>query len=112
MSGKIKGLIVHPGMAPKMITIDNTLKAMQHEVGGYLEPIPCISTNIQALCDSDGRYKRLEPNFMIADVPIVGTVLFVGLDDTRENFGDLPERYVGPIVDLVNKGREALKWAE
>ena len=112
MSGKIKGLIVHPGMAPKRITIDNTLKAMQHEVGGYLEPIPCISTNIQALCDSDGRYKRLEPNFMIADVPIVGTVLFVGLNELGDNFGDLPERYVGPIVDLVNKGREALKWAE
>lgn len=109
MSNQIKGLIVHPSMAPKRITIENTLKAMQHEVGGYLEPIPCISTNIQALCDSDGKYKRLEPNFMIADVPVVGTVLFVGLNELGDDFGDLPERYVIPIVDMVRKGREALK---
>lgn len=112
MSGKIKGLIVYPGGAPKKITIDNTLRALQYEVGGYLEPIPCISTNIQVFCDGDGKYKGLDPNFMIADVPIVGTVLFVGLNARGDDFGDLPARYATPIVDLVNKGREALKWAE
>ena len=112
MSGKIKGMIVYPGKAPKWITLDNTLEALQYEVGGYLEPIPCISTNIKALCDGDGKYKKLDPNFMIADVPIVGTVLFLGLNALGDDFGDLPARYATPIVDLVNKVREALKWAE
>lgn len=113
MSGKIKGLIVYPGGAPRRITLDNTLRSLQEAVGGFIEPVPCvISNNIQLLCDEEGKLKGLLPNFAVNGDLIVGPALFVGLNELGDDFGDLPERYVGPITDLICKGREALKWAE
>ena len=109
MSGKIKGMIVYPGKAPKWITLDNTLRALQEVIGGFIEPVPCvISNNIQLLCDEEGKLKGLLPNFSVNGELIVGPALFVGLNELGDDFGDLPERYVGPIADLICKGRRLM----
>ncbi|MBQ8962929.1 MAG: DUF3846 domain-containing protein [Clostridia bacterium] len=40
MSGQIRALVVEPGMEPTEMQIENTLKALQTLVGGYIE---CVS---------------------------------------------------------------------
>lgn len=75
------------GCAPELVEVDNTLKALQTEVGGYIETVSIADVVI--ICNEEGRLCGLPYNCRFVGVDFVGTILVVGRD--RDEFCDVPE---------------------
>ncbi|MBT1167256.1 DUF3846 domain-containing protein [Bifidobacterium simiarum] len=107
-------LIIEPGQPPRRDGIPNTLEAMQHVVGGYIEH---IGSDDHASCwvNEEGRLINLPPNRIlirpdgtIADI-LRGPILITGHDpDTGEETSlsdEQAERYArlfaGPAVTVA-----------
>lgn len=84
----MKAIRKKPGCAPELIDIDNTLKALQAEVGGYIETVT-ITSDAVIICNEEGRILGLPYNCRFVGVDFVGTILVVGRD--RDEFCDVPE---------------------
>ena len=69
------------------IDIDNTLEALQKAVGGYIECVS-LATDICLIVDEEGLLKGKEYNVTFCGMPLVGTVLLVGVDG--DDFCDVP----------------------
>lgn len=78
-----------PGKAWEAIEVENELKPLQQEVGGYLESFT-FTEDVCILCDEEGRLKGKPYNTTILGVDFVGTILMVGVDG--EEFADLTEQ--------------------
>lgn len=76
-----------PGCEPEVIDIDNTLKALQAEVGGCIETVSIADVVI--ICNEEGRILGLPDNCRVCGVDFVGTVLIVGTKG--DEFCDVPE---------------------
>ena len=83
----MKAIRKKPGCAPELIDIDNTLAALQTEVGGYIETVSIADVVI--ICNEEGRLCGLPYNCRFVGVDFVGTILVVGRD--RDEFCDVPE---------------------
>lgn len=77
-----------PGEAPEEISMENTLKALQQEVGGYIETVT-FAENATIICDDEGRLKGKPYNCDLLGKDFVGTILVVGV--RGDEFGDVPE---------------------
>jgi len=89
MSGeKIRVIRKKPGQDPEVIQIDNTLKAMQKEVHGYIESVT-IATDTVVICNEEGLLIGMPPNCQFGNHSFVGTILVIGTDG--EEFTDIPE---------------------
>ncbi|MZT26608.1 DUF3846 domain-containing protein [Butyricicoccus sp. BIOML-A1] len=49
----MKAIRKKPGCAPELIDIDNTLKALQAEVDGYIETVT-IASDAVVICNEEG----------------------------------------------------------
>ncbi|MEE0119889.1 MAG: DUF3846 domain-containing protein, partial [Agathobaculum butyriciproducens] len=49
----MKAIRKEPGCAPELIDIYNTLKALQTEVGGYIETVT-IASDAVVICNEEG----------------------------------------------------------
>ena len=54
-----------PGEYPEMIEIENTLEALQHEVGGYIETVWAQNLPGTMIVNEEGRLKKLKPNILL-----------------------------------------------
>ena len=61
---KLTVLKVEPGKAPEEVTIPNTLDAMQHVVGGYIEVVYLEDACL--VCNEEGKLIGLEGNRRVA----------------------------------------------
>lgn len=77
-----------PGEPWEAIEVENKLKPLQKEVGGYLESVT-FAEDACILCDEEGRLKGKPHNTTVCGVPFVGTILIVGT--SGEEFADLTE---------------------
>ncbi len=79
-----------PGALPEVIDIENDLKSLQAEVGGYIETVT-LAEDLVIICDEEGRLKGKEPNIALRGVGIdfCGTILIVGVNG--EEFCDVPQ---------------------
>lgn len=77
-----------PGNEPEIIEIENTLEALQKEVGGYIQAIG-IEDNCCVICDEEGRLKGYEQNCVVGGIDFVGPILIVGV--AGEDFADLED---------------------
>lgn len=84
----MKAIRKKPGCAPEIIEVENTLKALQAEVGGYIETVT-IASDAVIICNEEGRLCGLPYNCRFGGVDFVGTILVVGRD--RDEFCDVPE---------------------
>lgn len=84
----MKAIRKKPGAQPEIIEVDNTLKALQTEVGGYIETVT-IASDAVVICNEEGRILGLPDNCRVCGVDFVGTILVVGRD--RDEFCDVPE---------------------
>lgn len=82
----MKAIRKKPGCEPELIDIDNTLAALQQEVGGYIETVSIADVVI--ICNEEGRLCGLPYNGRVCGVDVVGTVLIVGTKG--EEFCDVP----------------------
>ena len=84
----MKAIRKKPGCAPYIIEVENTLKALEAEVGVYIETVT-IASNAVIICNEEGRILGLPDNCRFCGVDFVGTVLIVGTKD--DEFCDVPE---------------------
>lgn len=83
----MKAIRKKPGCAPELIEVENTLKALQDEVGGYIETVSIADVVI--ICNEEGRLCGLPHNCRFVGVDFVGTILVVGRN--KDEFCDVPE---------------------
>lgn len=67
-----------PGEAPEIVDVDNTLEALQTEVGGSIECVR-FSTDSAILVNEEGKLIPLQPNLAFCGGVLFGTVLAVGV---------------------------------
>lgn len=87
-----------PGKAARIRMIDNTLKAFQDFVGGYIEAVT-LPDGVVMICNEEGKWMGLEPNITITRDVIVGPVLFCGA--SGEEFADVPVS-IDQLVMMLN----------
>lgn len=83
----MKAIRKKPGCTPEIIEVENTLKALQQEVGGYIETVTLASDAV-VICNEEGRLCGLPYNCRFVGVDFVGTILVVGTKG--EEFCDVP----------------------
>lgn len=107
---KIKVLVLND-LELKEKEIDNSLKALQNEVGGYIE-IPSFSrklseNNIDMIINEEGKINRLQPQLAIyqdnkiVDV-ICGNIIFASANEDGKTIGLTDEQ-----IEIV---KEVLKY--
>lgn len=107
---KIKVLVLND-LELKEKEIDNSLKALQNEVGGYIE-IPSFSrklseNNIDMIINEEGKVNRLQPQLAIyqdnkiVDV-ICGNIIFASANEDGDTIGLTDEQ-----IEVV---KEVLKY--
>ena len=84
----MKAIRKKPGCAPELIDIDNTLKALQAEVDGYIETVT-IASDAVVICNEEGRLRGMSYNCLFFGMVFVGTILVVGRN--KDEFCDVPE---------------------
>ena len=74
MPDMIKAVIQRPGQISQIITIPNTLEALQQLVGGYIETLT-LPDGFVIICNEEGRYLGLQPNVNTYAGVIVGNII-------------------------------------
>lgn len=80
---EIRVVIKEVNKAPRVETIENTLKALQTVCGGYIQMVPYIG-DISIVCNEEGKIHGMPPNFMWRRDVIVGNTLFSACNDDGE----------------------------
>lgn len=84
-----------PDKFPEVINVENTLEALQEQVGGYIETVT-FATDACFICDEEGRLKDKPYNVELLGVPFFGTVLVVGVNG--EEFAELTSGQIGQLM--------------
>ena len=82
----MKAIKKEPGEQPRIVSIQNTLEALQEAVGGRIETVRLFE-DACLVCDEEWRLKG-KPYNNILGVEFGGTVLLVGV--SGEEFCDVP----------------------
>lgn len=84
----MKAIRKKPGCEPELVEVENTLKALQAEVGGYIETVT-IASDVVVICNEEGVPLGMPYNCRFVDVDFVGPILVVGRN--KDEFCDVPE---------------------
>ena len=90
----MKAIRKSPSKVPELIEIENILKALQEQVGGYIETVG-IATNAVIICNEEGLLQDLPLQKFLGHV-WAGPILVVGVDG--EEFCDVPEATIRPLL--------------
>lgn len=96
----MKAIRKKPGAQPEIIEVDNTLKALQAEVDGYIETVT-IASDAVVICNEEGVLRGMPYNCRFFGVDFVGTILVVG--HSRDEFCDMPEADF--LMDNLREGK-------
>jgi len=84
----VKAIRKKPGCTPEIIEVENTLKALQTEVGGYIETVT-IASDAVVICNEEGVPLGMPYNCRFVNVDFVDPILVVGRN--KDEFCDVPE---------------------
>ena len=104
MTKKINVLIIHPGGSLSYQTIDNTLAALQHIVGGRIEAIydpHCIAGH--AYCNDEGFFIGMERNKVAGEylgVTVRGPVVLLSHDE-KGNEASIRIEQIKGVLNVV-----------
>jgi|SRR5690554_6163357 hypothetical protein len=87
--------------------IDNSLKALQHHVGGYIQTVTIPKTKLVIVMDEEGKLKGKESNIKYGPDIIVGDILIAAHGDNG-NFRDLTFEEIEMAIDFL-KSRSCRK---
>lgn len=90
--------------------IENTLEALQQEVGGYIETLT-LTSDLVLIMDEEGRLKGSSPNIpaRIFTDGLVGTVIAAGI--SGEEFASVPEDIIRYAKDKLGRAGIEVKEA-
>ena len=94
----MKAIRKEPGCVPELIDIDNTLAALQQEVGGYIETVT-IASDAVVICNEEGVLLGMPYNCRFFGVDFVGPILVVGCN--KDEFCDAPG--IGFLMDNLRE---------
>ena len=110
---KITVIAVEPGKKPIVKEIENTLKSLQNEVGGYIQTVYPWTDLVGLVCDEEAniRGKQLnralrDDNGKIYDI-VAGTFLIVGLGD--EDFCSLTNEQIKKFSEMFKHPEEFIR---
>ena len=83
----MKAIRKKSGCAPELVEVDNTLKALQTEVGGHIETVT-IASDVVVICNEEGVPLGMPYNCRFVGVDFVGPILVVGRN--KDDFCDAP----------------------
>lgn len=84
----MKAIRFIPGKSPELIEVENTLTALQEQVGGHIEVLS-LGRKVVAILNEEGLLLGLPYNGNFGPHAIFGTILVVGVDG--EDFCDVPQ---------------------
>lgn len=91
-----------PGEAPEIVDVENTLEALQAEVGGRIESLR-FAADATILCNEEGKLMKLAPNIHFMGDILCGTILVVGV--RGEDFNSLTMRNTLILRELLENER-------
>lgn len=94
----MKAVRKKPGEAPEIVEVDNTLEALQAQVGGYIQAVP-FATDCALICNEEGKLIPLEANLAFCGDVLFGTVLVVGV--RGEEFCSLDQTVAETLVNWM-----------
>ena len=98
---KLRVVMVEPGKPAYETEIENTLKAEQEAVGGYIEVLPLDNKKL-LICNEEGKLNGMRGNRRIENDVIAGPFFIVGEDGdefrslTDEEVKESLERFAEP----------------
>lgn len=105
----MKVLLVEPMKKPKIAEIEDTLKAMQDAVDGYIQAIYPYDDEVALVCNEEGKLIGLPLNRMIEDYDIIAGTFFVcGLGE--EDFDSLSDELLVKYYRLFEKPQEFVNF--
>ena len=93
----MKVLMIEPNRAPRPCTIDDTLEAMQHIVGGPIQAVYPFEEPVALVCNEEAKLDSLPPNRALRDEDgnmydiVCGTFFLCAAPPDSENFESLTE---------------------
>ncbi|MBQ7886244.1 MAG: DUF3846 domain-containing protein [Clostridia bacterium] len=60
----MKAILINTDRSVREVELDNTLEAMQEQVGGHIEAVP-LRSGLMAICNEDGKLEELPPVALI-----------------------------------------------
>lgn len=90
-------LLIEPGKPPRPTEIPQTLSAMQHLVGGYIQVLYPFDDPVALVCNEEGKLKGLPLNRALRDEAgtiydiISGPFFLCGAPLDSEDFADLTD---------------------
>ena len=100
----MKAIRFLPGTLPEPIEIENTLEALQKQVGGHIESLT-LGPDLCAVCNEEGRLLNLPYCGEINYVPFYGPVILVGVHG--ESFCDVPVLKVDKTIYRIRSKEES-----
>lgn len=98
----MKAILKQPGQRPAVVELENTLKALQRAVGGYIETVTIVS-DACLICNEEGRLMGLEPN-PVMGISLVGPVLCVGVGVDGDEFCSLTDKDAALLLRQMGGG--------
>lgn len=81
----MKAIAIRPGEKLQVIEIENSLKALQDFVGGYIQAVPVGDQVV--ICNEEGRLQGHKVCATVDGIDFVGSILIVG--NGEEDFTDV-----------------------
>lgn len=109
MAEKIRVLLVEPGEAPRLVTVEHTLENLQALAGGYIQAVYPWDDPVGLICDEDGIANGKPLNRALLDEEgnpydiIKGTFFICGLGE--EDFASISD-------GMAEKYTERFRWPE
>ena len=110
---KITVIAVKPGKKPIVKEIENTLKSLQNEVGGYIQVVYPWTDLVGLVCDEEAKIKGKQLNRALRDENgriydiIAGTFLIVGLGDA--DFCSLSDANIKKFSEMFKHPEEFIR---
>ena len=98
-----------PGEKPRIISLENTLSALQKAVGGYIETVTFCS-NAAIVCNEEGRLLGMAHNCRVLGIDFVGTILVVGVEGWNEDGQTLADSLNLQFTDYTQAVEEILAY--
>ena len=101
---KITVLVVEPNKKPYVKEIENTIKSLQREVGGYIQAVYPWKEPVALICDEESKLKNKVFNRALRDEDgkiydyISGTFLITGLGE--EDFASLSSDLIQHFTEM------------
>ena len=101
----MKAIRFLPGALPERIEIENTLEALQKQVGGHIETVT-LDSGFCAVCNEEGLLMDLPYMGLINHINFFGPVLLVGVNG--EDFCDVPVLEVDKALYRIRSKEKTL----